>query len=402
MSLSRRSERIGESATLKVAARAAELRSAGEDILDFSVGEPDFATPAHVKRAGHDAIDADFTRYTPNRGTPQLRQAIVDKFHRDNALDYGLDQVLVSSGAKASLYFAIQALFGAGDEVVVPAPYWVSYPEQLRLADAEPVFVTMREEDGFRLSPQALEAALTERTRGVILNYPSNPTGASYRRQDLEALAEVCLRRDLWVVADEIYEKLLYADEPFTSIAAVDPRMRERTVVINGMSKAFAMTGWRIGFAAGPKTVIGAMARLQSHCTSNATSIAQWASREALVGGDDAVRAMAGSFRERRDAIRQALTACPGVTCANPDGAFYAFPSFAGALAAADASHGVRTTEELALYLLEQAGVATVPGEAFGAPGHLRFSFAASVETIERGMERVRSALAGLAAPKGE
>jgi len=394
--LSERVCRIGASATLRVAGLAMELRSKGVDVLDFSVGEPDLPTADSVKDAAKEAIDRNKTRYTPNAGVRELRVAVADKLRRENDLDYNAEEVLVSPGAKACLYFASMALFDEGDDVLIPSPYWVSFPEQVRLAGARPVIVPTDEDKGFKLDPQALLGALTPATKGIILNYPSNPTGACYDRGELEALASIFVERDLVVVADEIYEKLIYDGRVFTSIAALGPEMRSRTVVTNGVSKAYCMTGWRIGYAAGPKEIIAAMARVQSHSTSNATSISQWASIEALKTTPSVLAGMVREFQGRRDAVLRGLEALPGVRCSPPAGAFYVFPNVTALLGRGVGGRAIATAEDLALYLLEEARVAVVPGEAFGAPGNIRISYAASIEQIREGITRIGEALAKL------
>ncbi len=396
MSLSERVGKIGLSPTLGVSALAARLRASGEDIVDFSAGQPDFPTPEPAKHAGRQAIDENRTRYTANEGLTELREAIVAKLARDNALSYEPSEILVSPGAKASLYFAIMALVDPGDEVLIPSPYWVTYPEQVRLAGGRPVFVETVEEQGFKLDPGRLEAALTRRSRVLILNHPGNPTGAGYTPRQLAALAEVCIRRELAVVADEIYEKLLYDGLPFTSFAAVDERMRERCVVVNGMSKAYAMTGWRIGYAAAPRPIVAAMGRLQSHCTSNATSISQWASVAALEQGTAEVERRRGEFQRRRDVMVEALRALPGVRCTRPEGAFYLFPDVSGCFRRGGGDVAIGSGEELARYLLETARVAVVPGEAFGSSRHVRLSYAESLSRIEEGMRRIGDAIRAL------
>ncbi len=400
MKLAARAWATRTSPTMRIAGRAIELRAAGHEIVDLSVGEPDLPTPEPVKEAGRRAITENRTRYTANEGLRELREAIAARLETELGLSYGSDEILVSSGAKASLYLAAMALFEEGDEVVLVAPYWVSYPAQLRLAGATPVVVRTGIEQGFRLDAHALRQAVTPRTRGVILNYPANPTGVCYTADELRSLAEVCLECDLVVLADEIYEKLLYDGRTFTSIGALHPGMRERTVIVNGVSKAFAMTGWRLGYAAGPREVIAAMARLQSHMTSHPSSISQWAALEALRGGGDAVEAMRQRFERRRDAMLRALSELPGVRWVVPEGAFYVLVDVRAWLE--PERDGPRASAEaLGLHLLEEAGVAVVPGEGFGAPGHLRLSFACEEATIGAGVGRIREALLRLGEPRG-
>ena len=392
--ISRRIRSIGLSPTLGVAALAARLRAEGEDVLDFSAGQPDFPTPESVKESGKRAIDENRTRYTLNQGLLELRAAIATRLNDDQGLEYPAEQILVSPGAKASLYFAAMTLFDVGDEVLVPAPYWVTYPEQVRLARAEPVFVACAEERGFKLRSEDLEAAITPKSRALILNYPGNPTGACYTREELLPLAQLCVEHDLWVVADEIYARLLFDGRSFTSIAALSPEIFSRTIVINGMSKTYAMTGWRIGYAAGPAEVIDGMGKLQSHSTSNATSISQWASVAALELDDGLLEERAGEFQRRRDRIVARLREIPGVSCVEPEGSFYVFPNVSGLFARSGGRIG--SGEELASYLLEQAKVALVPGEAFGSANHVRLSYAVSQERIDEGMDRIAAAVSAL------
>lgn len=394
MRLARRAGAVDLSPTFRINAKARALRAEGVDVLDFSVGEPDFATPAPAKRAGKDAIDRDVTRYTANEGTIELRRAIAAKLARDNGLAYTPSQILVSPGAKASLYLAAMTLFEAGDEVILPSPYWVSYPEQIRLAGATPVLVPAREEDGFVLQAESLRRAVGPETRGLLLNYPANPTGACYDRASLEALAEVVIDRDLVVVADEIYEKLLYDGRTFTSFAALSEETYARTVVVNGMSKAFAMTGWRLGYAAGPAEVVEAMGRLQSHATSHPASISQAAGLAALNDAEGDVRRMAASFAKRRDAMVAGLAGIPGLSIVPPAGAFYVFPNVSRLFGRTIGGRVVRSGEDVALALLDVARVAVVPGEAFGSTDHVRLSYACSMKRIEEGVARIRGAIA--------
>ena len=391
--LSDRVKQIGMSATLRVAALAGELKREGNDVLDFSAGQPDFPTPETVKRAGVQAIEANQTRYTANSGMPELREAIVRRIRRDRGLDYDAGQILVSPGAKASLYFACMTLIDSGDDVIIPTPYWVTYPEQVRLAGGVPVPVICRGEDGFRLDLDRLEAALTPRTKVLILNDPSNPTGASYAKDQLQPIVDFCERHGLWVLSDEIYSRLLYDGRRFTSVATLGQGMYERTVVIDGMSKAWSMTGWRVGWAAGPAEVISGMARLQSHSTSNVTTISQFASVEALDHCDKEIARRVSAFQLRRDRIVERLAAIEGVRCISPQGAFYVLPDWSERLAA---SKRINDDVGLAEFLLEEAHVATVPGTAFGAPGHLRFSYAVSRERIDEGIDRIEGVLEAL------
>ncbi len=392
--LSRRIQRIGLSPTLHISGLAQSLRASGVDVLDFSAGQPDFPTPEGVKHAGRRAIAENKTRYTPNAGLPELRQAISEQIERQRGLSYAPEQILVSSGAKASLYFALMTLVDPGDEVLVPSPYWVSYPEQIGLAEARQVSIPCTDENGFKLRPADLEAALTPRSKVLMLNYPSNPSGACYRRDELEPLAELCVRHGLWVIADEIYSRLVYDGRAFTSIAELGEAIRSRTIVIDGMSKTYSMTGWRIGYAAGPGEVISGMARIQSHSTSNASSIGQWASIAAIRSCEDEVARRVVEFEKRRDEIVRLLGQIDGVSCVKPEGAFYAFPNVAGLFG--DGPHPVHSGQQLAEYLLERSRVAVVPGDPFGAPEHIRISYAVSVDRIREGVGRMVEAIGQL------
>ena len=385
--LSQRVERVKPSPTMAVTARAAEMRAAGHDIIGLGAGEPDFDTPEHISEAAIQAIREGQTRYTPVDGTAALKRAIQGKFERDNALTYEADQILVSSGAKQSLYNLFTAVLNAGDEVLIPAPYWVSYPDMALLADGVPRIVEADQSQRFKITPAQLEAALSERTRIVVLNSPSNPTGSAYGRAELEALGEV-LRRypDVLIASDDIYEPILWTDEPFSNIAMVCPDLAERTVVVNGVSKAYAMTGWRIGYAAGPARVIGAMKKIQSQSTSNASSVSQAASVAALDGDQGVVGPMVKAFRERHDYVVERLNGMRGVSCIPGDGTFYAYPDMQGAI---DAIESVDSDTELAEYLIAEANVALVPGTAFGLAGHARISYATSMANLEKAMDRL-------------
>ncbi|MFI5166790.1 MAG: aminotransferase class I/II-fold pyridoxal phosphate-dependent enzyme [Thermoanaerobaculales bacterium] len=398
--LSERANRIALSPTLRIAARAAQMRAQGIDVVDFSVGEPDFPSPEAVKRAAKAALDANFTKYTANDGIPELKQAICEKLERDNGLKYSPDEVIVSAGAKNSLFNVAMALYDEGDDILIPAPYWVSYPDQCKLAKANPVFVPTREENSFKLQPRDLAAAITPNTKALILNYPCNPTGAAYTRDELEAVAEVCVREQIWVVADEIYEKLLYDGGRHTSIASLNDKIKKLTLVINGFSKAFSMTGWRLGYAAGPREVIAACSKIQSHNTSNATSFVQKAGVVALAECGMEVERMRQEFERRRNAIVYRLRSIPDVSCDTPRGAFYVMPNIRRYLDKEFSGAPVRNTYGLAYYLLKEAQVAVVPGEAFGTDQHVRISFATSMDRIEEGCRRIGAALARLEEPR--
>jgi len=385
--LAERVQRVKPSPTMAVTARAAEMRAAGHDIIGLGAGEPDFDTPEHISAAAIEAIHAGQTRYTAVDGTPALKKAIQAKFERDNGLHYEANQILVSSGAKQSLYNLFMALLDEGDEVMIPAPYWVSYPDMALLAGATPVVVEADQSQRFKITPDQLDAAITDRTRIVVLNSPSNPTGSAYSRAEFEAIGEV-LRRypDVVIASDDIYEEILWTDEGFANIVMACPDLTERTVVVNGVSKGYAMTGWRIGYAAGPAPVIGAMKKIQSQSTSNASSISQAASVAALDGDQSVIGPMVKAFRERHDYVVERLNAMQGVSCIVGDGTFYAYPNVSGAIAALD---GVESDTALAEYLIGEANVALVPGTAFGLPGHMRISYATSMENLEKAMDRL-------------
>jgi aspartate/methionine/tyrosine aminotransferase len=398
--LSDRVNRIALSPTLRINARATQMRSQGIDVVDFSVGEPDFPTPEAVKRAGKAAIDANFTKYTANDGIPDLKKAICEKLERENGLRYSPDEIIVSAGAKNSLFNVAMALYDKGDDILIPAPYWVSYPDQVKLADANPVVVPTCEEDGFRLQARDLAAAITPNTKAIILNYPCNPTGATYTREQLEEIAEVCVREQIWVISDEIYEKLIYDGQRFVSIASLNDKIKKLCVVINGFSKAFSMTGWRLGYAAGPREMVAACSKVQSHNTSNATSFVQKAGVVALKECAMDVERMRQEFERRRSAIVYRMRSLPEVSCASPSGAFYVMPNVTHYLDREFGGAPIRNTYGLSYYLLKEAHVAVVPGEAFGTDAHVRISFATSMERIEEGCRRIREALARLEQPR--
>jgi aspartate aminotransferase len=390
--LSDRVNSIKPSPTLAVTNRAAELRAAGKNIIGLGAGEPDFDTPDHIKQAAIRALNEGFTKYTAVDGTPGLKKAIINKFKQDNGLDYAPNQILVSCGGKQSFFNLSLALLNAGDEVVIPAPYWVSYPDMVLVADGKPVIVTTTQEQRFKMTSVQLEAAITERTRLVVLNSPSNPTGVAYSLDELKALADVLKKHPKVLIAtDDMYEHILLNDQPFCNILNACPELYERTIVLNGVSKAYSMTGWRIGYAAGPAKLIGAMKKVQSQSTSNPTSIAQVAAQAALEGDQSCVAEMVRAFRQRHDFVIEALNAIEGVECIRADGTFYAFPSFQGVI---DADPRFENDLDLAEFLLNEAGVALVPGSAFGAPGNLRLSFATSLDVLQDAIGRIRTALA--------
>ena len=389
--------RVQPSPTIAMTARAAELKAAGRDIISLSAGEPDFDTPAHIRDAAKAAIDAGHTRYTAVDGISPLKAAIAAKFARENGLDYSPAQVSVGTGGKQILFNALVATLNPGDEVIVPAPYWVSYPDIVRLGGGEPVIVPCPAEAGFRLTPAALEAAITPRTKWLILNSPGNPSGAAYAEADLAALAEVLLRHpQVWVLTDDIYEHLLFDGRRFATIAAVEPRLKDRTLTMNGVSKSYAMTGWRIGFGAGPELLIRAMAKLQSQSTSNPCSISQHAALAALTGPQDYVQESLAVFQRRRDLVVAALNACEGISCPEPEGAFYVYPSIAGLIGRTSAGGTVIIDDEaFANALLEETGVAVVFGAAFGLSPHFRISYATSDAELTEACARIRAFCAG-------
>ena len=393
MKLAARVSRIAPSPTLAMAATAKAMAAQGIDVIDFSTGEPDFDTPEPVKAAAEAAIRSGFTKYTPSSGIDELRSAIAEKLKIEQGLQYDKSQILVSCGAKHSLYNVAEAVLEAGDEIIIPTPYWVSYADQAFLNDATPVLLATREADGYAIDSTALEQRITPRTKALIINSPSNPTGATYNRPMLERIAAIAVRHDLLVISDEIYEKVLYDGATHLSIASLGPDIAARTVVINGVSKAYAMTGWRIGYAAGPKELITAMGNIQSQSTSNPCSISQKAAVAALRFGGPFTKQMVTEFDRRRRAIVEGLNTIPGISCSMPGGAFYAFPNIQGVLGKRGPTGPITSPTELATYLLKDAHIAVVPGEPFGSQSHMRLSYATSMETIGRGLDRLRAAL---------
>jgi len=389
--LSHRVQSVKPSATLAITARAKELKAQGKDIIGLGAGEPDFDTPEHIKQAAIDAIQAGFTKYTAVDGTPGLKQAIIAKFERDNGLSYTPEQILVSSGGKQSFFNMAQALINPGDEVIIPAPYWVSYPDMVLLAEGKPVIIQAGLEQGFKITPEQLRAAITPKTRMVVLNSPSNPTGVAYSKAELKALGEVLLDYpDIMVASDDMYEHILWSDEPFVNVVNACPELYERTVVMNGVSKAYSMTGWRIGYCGGPEWLIKAMKKVQSQSTSNPASISQAAAEAALNGDQGCIQQMLKAFKERHDFVVEELNKIKGVECLPSQGAFYSFPDMQGAIQALD---GVNDDVELAEYLLNEAEVALVPGSAFGQPGYMRLSFATSMENLSEALKRIGAKL---------
>jgi aspartate aminotransferase len=388
--LARRVQRVKPSPTLAVTARAARLKAQGKDVIGLGAGEPDFDTPAHIALAGIEAIRGGFTRYTNVEGIDELKDAIIGKFERDNALTYERSQILVSAGAKQTVYNLCMAVLDPGDEAVIPAPYWVSYPDMVLLADGLPVMPLAGMAQGYKITPRQLAAAITPKTRLVLLNSPCNPTGAAYTRAELRALGEVLIEHPRIIVGtDDMYEKIYWDPEPFCSLVTAVPELYSRTVTINGVSKAYAMTGWRLGYCGGPKEIIAAMSTIQGQSTSNASSIAQKAAVAALNGDQTCVVRMNEAFKERRDVVVRALNSLPGVSCLPGAGTFYAFADVSRAIAALGCRDDVEFTE----LLLNEAGVAVVPGSGFGAPGHMRLSFACSLHILEKALERMARVL---------
>ncbi len=397
MGIAKRAAAIKPSPTLATAAKAKVMKAQGIDVVDFGVGEPDFDTPDNVKHAGITAIQKGFTKYTPAGGTDELKDAVIEKFKKDNGLQFEKSQVLISCGAKHSLYNIAEALFDPGDEVIIPSPYWVSYPDQVLLNDAKPVIVETAEEEGFKLSAKKLERAVTKKTKALVLNSPSNPTGLAYDRKTLEEIAAIAVKYRIYVISDEIYEKLIYDGFTHVSIASLGAGIKEQTIVVNGVSKSHAMTGWRIGYAAGPKDVITAMANIQSQSTSNPSSISQKAAVEALRGPQDFIRTMNVEFDNRRKYMVGRLNKMNGMSCLMPVGAFYAFPNVSKLYGRSGNGKRIANSTDLAAYLLEEAKVALVSGDAFGADAYIRLSYATSMENITKGLDRIEQAIGKLA-----
>ncbi|MBC8529705.1 pyridoxal phosphate-dependent aminotransferase [Christensenellaceae bacterium NSJ-44] len=389
MQVSSRAAGVVGSVTLEIDAKAKKMKADGIDVVGFGAGEPDFPTPQFVIDAAKDALDKGLTRYTPAAGLLELRQAICDKLQKDNGVRYAPAQIVVSNGAKHALYNTFQAILEPGDEVLIPSPYWVSYPEMVKMAGGVPVFVPGAAEDGFKPSLSALRAACTPRTVAMILNSPSNPTGAIYTRQELEGIAALAVEKQFYIISDEIYEELTYDGAQHISIASLGKEIYEQTIVINGMSKAHAMTGWRIGYSAAPVPVAKVIANYQSHATSNANTIAQWASVAALTGPRDDLEAMVREFAARRDYLCDRIEAIPGLSCVRPGGAFYVMMRVSGLYGKSYEGQTISNSMDFAGVLLDQAQVAVVPGVAFGADEYVRLSYATSRENIEKGMDRI-------------
>lgn len=387
MKLAKRVAALTPSSTLEITAKAQALKAEGYDVIALGAGEPDFNTPEHIIDAAHQAMLEGHTKYTPTGGLAALKQEIVKKFERDQHITYDPSEIIVCNGAKHALYTLFQVLLDEGDEVIIPTPYWVSYPEQVKLAGGEPVYVEGLEENNYKITPMQLRQAITEKTKAVIINSPSNPTGMIYSKEELQQLGEVCLEHNILIVSDEIYEKLIYGDSEYTSIAQLSNELKEQTLIINGVSKSHSMTGWRIGYAAGNKQLIKAMTNLASHSTSNPTSIAQHGTIAAYAGSQEPVEVMRRAFEERLNIIYNKLIQIPGFTCIKPQGAFYLFPNVKEAVTLA----GYNTVDEWATALLEEEKVALVPGTGFGAPNNVRLSYATSLEQLEKALERIQT-----------
>ena len=395
--VSRRVQRVKPSATLAVTARAARLKAEGKDVIGLGAGEPDFDTPKHIAQAGIDAIRNGFTRYTNVEGINELKDAVIAKFERDNGIHYERSQILISSGAKQTVYNLCVSVLDPGDEAIIPAPYWVSYPDMVLLADGLPVTPFAGPGQGYKITPRQLAASITSKTRLLLLNSPCNPTGAAYTRAELRALGEVLLEYPRIIIGtDDMYEKIYWGAEPFCSLLTAVPELYNRTVTINGVSKAYAMTGWRLGYCGGPKDIVTAMGTVQGQSTSNASSISQKAAVAALDGDQSCVTEMNRAFKERHDFIVRGLNSLPGVSCVPGAGTFYAFADVSKAIVAC----GCRDDGEFTELLLERAGVAVVPGGPFGAPGHIRLSFACSMQTLEKALQRLHSVLTGAVVAK--
>lgn len=389
MELSQRAQNISASLTLAISAKANKLKEAGENVISFGAGEPDFETPQYICDAAREALEIGFTRYTAASGYENLKDAVVNKFKTDNQLEYDKDQVIVSNGAKHSLFNTFQAILNPGDEVIIPVPYWLTYPETVKMGGGTPVFLETAEEDGFKINVEKLKERINENTKALILNSPSNPTGSIYSKEELEEIAEVAVENEILVVSDEIYEKIVYDENQHISIASLNKDIKELTVVINGVSKAYAMTGWRIGYAAGPKEIIEIMSNIQSHATSNPNSIAQYASNAGLRGDHSFMEERRNKFSERRDFMYEKINSTEGLSCLKPGGAFYIMMNIEDILGKKAAGKEIEDSFSFAEVLLDEKKVAVVPGVAFGADNYIRLSYANSLENIKEGLNRI-------------
>ena len=395
ISISDKSKQVTPSSTLALTAKINAMVAGGLDVVKFGAGEPDFDTPDHIKSAAVEALNQGFTKYTPVAGITELREAIVDKFERDNGLSYEANQVIVSCGAKHTIYNILQAICNPGDEIIFAAPYWVSYIEMVKLADATPIVINTTPDQNFALTPDQIKSAVTEKTKAIIICSPSNPTGTTYSTESLQMIAELVVEHQFYLISDEIYEALLYDGAKHRSLASFGDAVKSLTFVVNGVSKAYSMTGWRIGYTAGPEDAIKAMSKIQSHSTSNPTSIAQKAALAAITGSQEPVVEMVKAFQKRRDLICQRLDDIDGVEYVRPQGAFYIFPDFSHHYGRTINGHSINSSQELATYFLDEAKVGAVPGDGFGADNHMRFSFATSEIEINRGLDRIQKALEG-------
>lgn len=396
MAVSERAKNVSPSPTLAITAKANQMKVEGIDVISFAAGEPDFDTPENIKAAAIKSLQSGFTRYTPSSGIDELKAAISKKFAEDNGLDYQKSQIVVSIGAKHSLYNAILAVVNPGDEVIIPTPFWVTYPEQVKLADGNPVYVETNESTGFVATAEMISKVITPKTRLLILNSPNNPTGGVYNRRQLQEIADLAVSKGFYVISDEIYEKIIYDGNEHVSIASLGAEIKKLTITVNGFSKSYSMTGWRLGYAAAEPEIVGAMSRIQDHSTSNPVSFAQKGAVEALVGKQDDMRMMIAEFDKRRKVIVHRLNEIPGIICANPGGAFYVFPNISALIGKTSNSKAITNSDSLAQYLLEEAKVAVIPGSGFGAPMNIRLSYATSMQAIENGLDRIAEAVGKL------
>lgn len=397
MKLSARANRIQPSATLAITAKEKALKAQGVDVVGFGAGEPDFDSPDYVKEAGIEAIKKGYTKYTPVGGIDQLKDAIIERMRQDYGFGYDKAELVVSCGAKHTLFNLTQAIIDVGDEVIIPAPYWVSYPEQVTFAEGTPVILETREEDGFRIDPDELKKLITPKTKALVLNYPSNPTGVTYSEAELRAIVDVAMAAGITIISDEIYDKIIYDGAKHTPVASLGEDVKKATILVNGTSKTYSMTGWRIGFAAGDKDVIKAMSNIQGQSTSNPTSIAQWAAVSAYASPQDLIVERTAEFEKRKNYIVERLNSIPGIKCVSPRGAFYAFPNVSSFYGKSFNGKAVNSSLDFTGFLLEEARVAVVPGDSFGADANVRISFATSMENIVKGMDRIEEATAKLA-----
>lgn len=394
LKLSKKGKKINASLTLAISAKAGEMKNNGVDVVSFGAGEPDFDTPEYISNAGIEAINKGFTNYTPASGTRDLKKAIIEKFKRDNGLEYNLDQIIVSNGAKHSLFNAFQSILNQGDEVIVSQPYWVSYPELIKMGGGRPVLLKAKEENNFKINIDDLKKTITSKTKAILLNSPNNPTGCVYNRSELEEIADLAVKKDIFVVSDEIYEKIIYDDREHISVASLGDDIKKRTIVINGMSKSYAMTGWRIGFAAAEKDVIKMMSNIQSHSTSNANSIAQYASTVGLNNGSDEVEKMVAEFEKRRNFMVDKINDIDGISSTSPDGAFYVMANISRLIDKKYNARKIDGSMSFAEILLDEKEVAVVPGIAFGSDNFVRLSYAVSLSEIKKGLKRIEKFVA--------